>query len=174
MADTATAFDPATFPPSEPDESPLANGEDLFQQLLDNVQQGEEIVDPRLGTHDGAHLLSVELAYNRNEDPVALMRWGDMVDTDGKDFEITDRVNIPTPTSNPTGHRIFLAMLHDFGVVPRNVHKPFLAHDAKAAETVVNVLNRLADKGLPWTVNISEDKQGFLRLRLRRPTKRTD
>lgn len=164
-----TNFNPEDFAPAE---EPLANGEDLFQKLLDNVTSGEELKDPRVGVHENAHLLDVELVTNNAGNPVALMRWGDMTDSDGNPFELTDRVNIPTPESNPVGHKIFLAMLHDLGLVPRTHKKAVLAADEKQAAYIVSMLQAVADKGMPWSVNISEDNQGFMRLRLRRTFKR--
>lgn len=153
-------------------EHPDANGEDLFQQLLDNVTSGEELIDPRVGVHDQAHLLDVELATTNSGGYVAKMRWGDMTDKDGNTFELTDRVNLPTPESNPVGHKIFLAMLHDLGVVPRTHKKAVLVADEKQAVFVVGMLQKVADKGLPWSVNITEDNSGFMRLRIRRSTVR--
>lgn len=160
-----------THTPMTTDAREDLNGEDLFAQLQAQVTLGEEMTDPRLGKYDDALLTTVELSHTGKGDPVVLMTWGGMTDSNGQVFELTARENIPSPESHPVSQRIFLAMLHDLGIVPRSHKKAILAADEAQAEAIVNAIKTVAEKGLPWAIQITDDN-GFLRVRLRRQIRR--
>lgn len=150
-------------------EERKVNGEtSLYEELLSQVSQGEVVTDPREGDHEGAQFRGAELveAANRDGSYAAIFEYGNLVDSEGRDFIHKERVNLPMTDSHIVGKRIFLAMLHDFGIVPREHKKAILANSEAEARALVRAINTV--KGISVRLRIKEDKTGFLRASLLR------
>ena len=159
---------PQTMDPSVDEmlNGPMMEERSLFDQMQDMAMVGEEVMDPREGTHEGATLTSAELGHTKAGDPTVRLVWSSL-DGDGTTVDVRTNENIPTPEMNPQRQVMFREMLKDYGLIPVIVKNVILAHDEAHAEFIVRMFASLVEKGVPRTINVKEDN-GFYRVRVRR------
>ena len=92
----------------------------VLNELLGSIPQGEVIVDAREGDHANAELQGVELVRNSTGSFAVVATFGDLVDSNGRQFNIKRRFNIPEASSETVQKGIFLGELHDLEALPRS------------------------------------------------------
>lgn len=97
--------------------------------LLKNVPIGPELREPRLGVHDNATLTAVSRTDNGRGWFALRLTFANMTDAEGHEFEFDTNITLPTSESEPIVQRMFLAALHDLGVVAKEDKR------ARTAET---------------------------------------
>jgi hypothetical protein len=142
--------------------------ESVVENLLGSIPQGGEVKDPREGDHYDAKFSDVELAEQTNGHVVKLTFEG-LRDVDGREFTYQERVTIPTSNSELFIQRIFLAIAHDLGVLPRTQKNAFYADTDEHRAVVLAAFE--AVKGTSAPLNIRTDGKGFLRGRIIRSKK---
>jgi len=140
--------------------------DELFDEFLKDVNVGEEITDPRVGTHPDAVLSEVEVRENKSGNPMLVMTYSGCTDSDDNEFELKDFINLPHAETHPVGQRIFLGMLHDMGVVPRTHKRAILIESMDQAEKLAARLDKCV--GINFPLRVTEDNQGYMRIRLQR------
>lgn len=136
--------------------------DDVFESLLGSIPRGEELIDPREGTHQGARLADAELVEQSNGMALKVTFSG-LEDAEGTPFEHQERITIATHNSDDFIKRLFLASLHDFGLVPRNQRQAVYAEtDEHRAELVAAFKSKV---GTNYPLRLKESN-GYLRGRL--------
>lgn len=142
---------------------------EVEQNLLGSIPTGEKVVDPREGDHPTATLTMAELLDQGNGAALRLTYSG-LYDTTGREFQHQERVTIPTSTSEDFIHRIFLAMCHDLGIVPRANKNRILADTEGDQQTVLGAFNAVCGHVVPLRI-AADNKTGYMRSRVIRAKK---
>lgn len=143
---------------------------EVEQNLLGSIPTGEKVVDPREGDHPNATLTMAELLDQGNGAALRLTYSG-LVDTTGREFMHQERVTIPTSTSEDFIHRIFLALCHDLGIVPRGQKNRILADTEGDQQVVLQAFTSVCGNTVPLRI-AADDKTGYMRSRIIRSAKK--
>lgn len=139
----------------------------VLENLLGSVPHGEELHDVREGEHPDAVLVDVQLVENTSDKlpPYALQKvYQGLTDVEGKAFELKDKVNIPESGSEDWVKRLFLADLHDMGLVPRTEKQAIFADTDEHREAVLTAYKSKIDTNYP--LRVVTDKNGYIRVRV--------
>ena len=143
--------------------------DEVVKNLLGGIPTGEEIRDPREGEHPNATVGGVDTAEQGNG-WVVKVTYNGLVDTDGRQFEYTERYNIPTSNSEDWVHRMFLAICHDLQIVPRSFKSRILADTEADREVVKGAFSKSIGNSVPLRITM-DSKSGYLRSRVLRVKK---
>ena len=136
--------------------------DEVVEGLLGSIPRGEELIDPREGTHQNARLAAVELVEQSNGSALKVTFNG-LEDAEGTSFEHQERITIATHNSDDFIKRLFLAALHDYGLVPRNQRQAVYAEtDEHRAELLAAFQSKV---GTNYPLRLKESN-GYLRGRL--------
>ena len=145
---------------------PMTEEKSLFDQMQEMAMVGEEVLDPREGTHEEATLTRAELGHTKADDPVVRLTWS-FLDSDGTTVDIRTNENMATPEMSPQRQVMFRELLKDYGLIPASVKNVVLAHDDAHAKFIVKMFQQVVEKGVSRTIKVKEDN-GFYRVRVRR------
>lgn len=134
--------------------------QEVVENLLSSIPTGEVIKDPREGDHLDAQLKFVELVDQANGKALKLT-YGNLTDTNGREFEHQERLSIPKSDSHEAVQRIFLSACHSLEVVPRSFRKTILADTDVDQE---NVFSAFTSKiGQPVALRLRPDTSGYMK-----------
>jgi hypothetical protein len=140
----------------------------VADELLAGVGRGdEELIDPREGDYD-ASLTDARLVENSPSAQVkhaVVLTFSGMEDSEGRDFSVDDRVNVPTSDSSDDVKRMFQASLHTFGIVSRSDRRPYFADSDEQRAAILGAYKALIGTRFPLRLYT---KDGWLRVRVRR------
>lgn len=143
--------------------------ENVLENLLAGVgRSDEELRDPRENDHE-ATIKDVRLVSNSPTAQVKhaiVVSYGDLVDTEGREFSFDDRVNLPAGDSADTIKRMFQGTLHSLGLVPYEDRRAYFADTEEERSAFVEAFKSRIGSRVPITIKI--DKNGWPRLRVRR------
>lgn len=141
--------------------------DDTIQQILSGIDAPSVTqVDPREGVHEAAVFIGATLGDKSTVGWTTILTFGSMVDTNGRDFEMTQVTTIPTVESPDFIQRRFLALLHDLDILGRDQREYKVPVTEEHVEAYANLLNLRANKQLK--LKISTDKNGFTRVDIQR------
>ena len=141
--------------------------DEVLANLLGSIPRGEELHDVREGEHPDAKLVDALLVPNTSDKlpPYAIQKvYQGLVDVDGKAFELKDKVNIPESNSDDWVKRMFLADLHDMGIVPREQKQAIFTETDEHREAVLAAYQSKVDTNYP--LRVVTDKNGYIRVRV--------
>jgi len=133
---------------------------EVVENLLGSIPTGEIIKDPREGDHGDANIKAVELVEQSNGKALKIT-YGNLSDTNGRDFEHQERLTIPNSSSHEAVQRIFLAACHNLEIVPRSMRKTILADTDQDCETIHQAF--ASKVGITLNIRLRPDKDGYLK-----------
>ena len=138
--------------------------EEVVNAFLQGVPRGEEIKDQREGDHPNARLADVELVEQSNGYAIRAT-FSSMEDSDGNSFDYQDRVTIATHNSEDWLKGMFLAALHDFGIVPRSERQAIYAETDEHRAELLAAFKSKVGTNYPLRLKL---RDGYLRGRILR------
>ena len=138
----------------------------IIEALLASVETGEELVDPRAGDHNGVLSEVGELKVSQSGNSFFNVTFGNLESGEGDPFSFSSVVVLPTRDSDEKLARMFLANLHDYGILPREYRNAVYAETDEQRTAIRRAFE--AKKGTTYPVRLKLDKEGDLRLRIKR------
>ena len=135
----------------------------VASELLSQIPVGDELKNPRAGVYESA--VVKEVTHNDGDDFLTIVFTG-MRDQEGNDFDHYHRVSFPTSNSEEWIQRQFLALLHDLGLVEMQDKQRRLVETPEVVEATVGLSLTLV--GSSYSINLTENKKGFLNLYFQR------
>lgn len=142
------------------------SGDAVLDSLLSSVETGEELHDPREGDHDGVLKEVGVVKHSDKGNYYFNVSFDGMESAEGDPFSFSTMVLFAGRDSDVKIARMFLASLHDFGIVPRTYKQAIYASNEEQREAIVRAFQ--SKVGTTYPVRIYPDKNGDLRLRVRR------
>jgi len=142
--------------------------EESLDTMLEGIPQGDELKDPREGEHEDVTLSAIDISVNKEGSSVPfsfIERWTGMRDEKGRPFDFSEYIQIPTAETRIEIKRMFLAHLHDLGVVDKAFKNALTAETDEHRQKLRLVLRKVVGQKFP--VKVSESN-GFIHLRVRR------
>lgn len=124
------------------------------------------VADPREGVHPNVKFLGATLDKPSSVGWTAVLSFGGMLDTNGREFEVSQVVTIPTIESPEFIRLIYLNLLHSLEILERGVRKYKVPVTEEDVQINVNALN--ACIGMNLRLRIGIDRKGFLRADIQR------
>lgn len=156
------------FDPQEQNPDQVVEGDLLDQMLQQARDTGEELIDPRSGKQENAQIVTVELRGD-GEKAHPMIQWGNLFDTEGKEFTIDDHLYNLKP-----GHPVFvkqryMTKLKELDIVPRDFKQALMITNPAEAQVLTNKLATLI--GQCWPITITQDNEGFHKITVRKRPK---
>jgi hypothetical protein len=136
---------------------------DTVENLLGTIPTGDEVKDPRENDYE-ATLKDASIVEQKNGHSLKLV-FGNIVDTNGKDFEHNERVTIPTSESEKFIQDIFIRWAHGLEVLPRSHRNAILADSEEHRGIVLEAFKSKLGEQFPLTIY---SNNGYLRSRVSR------
>ena len=140
-----------------------------IQELLDSLPTGDELHDPREGEHEPV-LSDVNVVENSEKASVPFaieLTFTGFKDVEGREFQFNDRVNVPEPDSSNVIKSMFLASLHNLGIIEFSDKRGRAAADKSQVDLYAKLFASRVGSKVPMRLYI--DKSGWLRARVQRP-----
>ena len=148
------------------DETPF---DSFFDDLIGAVEVGEEIIDPRTGTHESAILTSALLVVGQNGQSSLLLTWSGLTDKEGRPFEQPDRLFFPRKEDFPSAKAAFMTKLKALEVIPVAFNKIFYVEGEEAQGKFLAAMQSKVGQSFP--IRIYKDKRDYYKVSVnRRPT----
>ena len=138
-----------------------------LDDLLAQAQEGEVLIDPKVGKHDNAYITNVRLA-GEGDKAHPVMTWGGLIDSGGNEFLQDDHLYLPKESHPVFVKQRFMSKLKTLGIVPQT-YQNVLYFTLDQVPILVDKLQRLVGKS--WPLTISQDNEGFMKITLRKPPK---
>jgi hypothetical protein len=138
----------------------------IFDELLHSAQEGETLVDPRVGKYDDAILIEVTQA-GEGDKLHPRLTWGALHPADGSpEFTQRDDLYLPQVHHPVFVKQRFMAKLKELGIVPQT-YKQIIYFTPSQVPLLVETI-RAKCLGQVWPITLTQDDQGFMKITMRK------
>lgn len=148
-----------------------AQEESFLDSLLQQAQEGEKLIDPRVGKYEEAVVTGVQSERSENGFRVE-MTWGGFMDQNGQPFEYTDRLYCPDQDTHDFLKARFMQKLKALGVIPEKYPNVIYCNTESACEMLKQGVEQKC-LGQTFPVEIKQDKNSYTNLTVRRRKKQS-
>ena len=145
--------------------------ETFFDELVGAAEVGEEIIDPRAGTHENAILTAASIVVGPSGQSSLLLMWSGLVDKEQRPFEQPDRLFFPRKEDYPSTKGAFMSKLKALELIPPSFNKVlYLDGEESQGKLLSAIQGRI---GETFTIRIYKDKRDYYKVALNRRPART-